>query len=51
MEEKERDFQDETYKRENKIAQKEFQAIYRAKEVSEHLHGNNKRIYNERRFK
>ena len=35
MEEKERDFWDETYKRENKIAQKEFQAIYRAKEVSE----------------
>ena len=35
MEEKERDFWDETYKRENKIAQKEFQAIYRAKEVKE----------------
>ena len=35
MEEKERDFWDDTYKRENKIAQKEFQAIYRAKEVSE----------------
>ena len=35
MEEKERDFWDETYKRENKIAQKEFQAIYRAKKVKE----------------
>ena len=35
MEEKEREFWDDTYKRENKIAQKEFQAIYRAKEVKE----------------
>ena len=35
MEEKERDFWDDTYKRENKIAQKEFQAIYRAKEQKE----------------